>query len=165
MSADDNRQPVVAFDREKLTDKQPARSVPVPPQFQRNTTMTERTTLMNDVYIATTCKILIEKQRGSGKILAFHLYGTGKVLDRATEMVNQWVSKVHAKPSGSAAWARSNAFDLNQWYYNQVEEMEQDRKDMFKGKAPQLSEDAPSLPNVSRSLMFRLSLLSNTCNT
>ncbi|KAH7385604.1 hypothetical protein BKA66DRAFT_583220 [Pyrenochaeta sp. MPI-SDFR-AT-0127] len=127
-------QPGSSVDTHTLIGKKPNKIIPVPPELRRHTVARERDTLVNDIKINTGCSV--DSHWEHGKISQFDIYGPGASVDIAVRQINHWISRVHAKSKESSAWAKTPAFDSNRWYYEEVEEKERDRKQVFKGPAP-----------------------------
>lgn len=68
-------------------------------------------------------------------LTGFHLYGTTSQADAAVRVINKWIESVRNKKY--ASWVKMKAFDPNKWYYDQVTEMENERKQKFKGQLPE----------------------------
>ncbi|KAG9186830.1 hypothetical protein G6011_09938 [Alternaria panax] len=116
----------------------PNKIIPVPQEFRRLTHARERDNIVNDVNISTGCVVI--PQWDDGRIYQFGIAGGGAGLEKAVRYINQWISNAHVKSKDSSAWAKMPAFDPNKWYYEQVEEMERQRKETFRGMAPKVSE-------------------------
>ena len=129
------------MDQNALKGKRPSRVLPVPPEFRRPSRVRERDTLVNDVNLKTGCTILPhwEYQRGQdgGIISHFDIFGAGAGLERATQYIQKWIANAPGRSKESSAWAKMPAFDANKWYYEQLEALENERKQIFKGAPPQ----------------------------
>ncbi|KAL1791959.1 hypothetical protein ACET3X_009710 [Alternaria dauci] len=120
----------------------PNRTIPVPQEFRRPTHARECENIVNEVKIRTGCVVI--PQWDSGRICQFGIAGGGAGLEKAVRYINQWISNAHVKSKDSSAWAKMPAFDPDKWYYEQIEEMERQRKEVFRGTAPKVSEgEAP----------------------
>ena len=106
--------------------------------------------IVNELKIKTGCAVI--PQWDQGRIYQFGIVGTGAGLERAVWYINQWISKAHIKSMDSAAWAKTPAFDTNKWYYEEVEVLELERKQVFRESAP---EGETSLIKVSHSIILR----------
>jgi hypothetical protein len=114
----------------------PNKIIPVPPEFRRPTHASERELIVNEIKVNTGCTVT--PQWDGGKIYQFGIFGAGAGLEQAIRYINQWISKAHIKSKDSSSWAKTPAFDQNKWYYDFVEGLERQRKDVFKGKAPEV---------------------------
>ncbi|CAO2650383.1 Nn.00g016750.m01.CDS01 [Neocucurbitaria sp. VM-36] len=134
------------IDRNAVIGKKPNKIIPVPQEYRRVTGARERDTLVNDLKIETDCTIV--PLWDQGMIYRFDIYGSGTGVEKAIRHLNQWISNAHFKSKDSSAWPKIPAFEFNEWYYDQVAEMEDDRTQMFKGPPPKVHENALKLPSV-----------------
>ncbi|EOA81902.1 uncharacterized protein SETTUDRAFT_96874 [Exserohilum turcica Et28A] len=124
-----------AIDQNALRGMKPNRIIPVPPEFRRSCRASERDLIINDIHVNTGCRVLAQWDQSI--IYQFEIFGTGAGLEKAIRYINQWISNAHTKSKESTAWAKTPAFDANAWYYEQVEGLELQRKQVFKGPAPE----------------------------
>ncbi|KAI8941368.1 hypothetical protein NX059_002592 [Plenodomus lindquistii] len=124
--------------------RKPNKIIPVPQEYRVVTLMRERDTLVKDILLHTGCTVVPRSEQG--RIVRFDIYGAA--VDLATTYINTWIVKSPIKSKASSAWAKMPAFNADDWYYKQVTEMEAGRKQMFKGPAPEVTEDAPKLPSI-----------------
>ncbi|KAF2856104.1 hypothetical protein T440DRAFT_494916 [Plenodomus tracheiphilus IPT5] len=131
-----------------LIDKgrKPNKIIPVPPEYRRITLLRERDLLVHDLLINTNCVVVPHSDQS--RITRFDIHGTSTAVERAVAQINKWIANAHIKSKASSAWAKMPAFNANDWYYDQVTEMETGRKQMFKEAVPELAEDAPKLPSA-----------------
>jgi hypothetical protein len=138
--------PVVG--KREFVGKKPNRVIPVHREYQRHVFGRERDHMVNDIKILTDCSVIPHWEQGTGKISQFDIYGAGAGLERAITIINTWISSALTKSERSSAWAKMSAFDLDKWYYEQVDIMEDARKVEFKGAPPQRSDEDDPLPMV-----------------
>lgn len=129
-----------------LTGRKPNKTIPVPSEFRRDTHARERDVLVNDIKVKTDCQLVPHWEQG--KICRFDIYGPSAGVEKAVALINKWISNAHVKSKDSSAWAKLPAFDVDDWYYEKVAEMEGERKKMFLGPKPDRPEGAAQLPNV-----------------
>ena len=134
-------------DKHAIIGKKPNKVIAVPHEFRRHMWTRERDALVHDIKISTGCDICIHLDQSV--ISQFELFGSGASLEKAVRHINQWITKAPTKSKDSAAWAKMPAFDPDTWYYNQVEAMEAERKQQFKGPIPTTVEGKTQLPKVS----------------
>ena len=139
--------PVSATDPNALKNKKPTKVIPVPPEFRRLCHAVERNTLVNDIKTSTGCTVI--PQWDQGRVYQFGIIGTGAGLEKAVRRLNEWIASAHVKSKDASAWAKMPAFDPNKWYYEKVEEMEQQHKQIFKGPIPDVAEGEMPLLSVS----------------
>lgn len=145
-----------AIDQNALRGMKPNRIIPVPPEFRRSCRASERDLIINDIHVNTGCRVLAQWDQSI--IYQFEIFGTGAGLEKAIRYINQWISNAHTKSKESTAWAKTPAFDANAWYYEQVEGLELQRKQVFKGPAPEVAEGGTALSKVSDSVFFHVML-------
>lgn len=124
----------------------PKRFIPVPPEYRRLTHATERELIVNDIKINTGCDVI--PKWDAGYITQFAIAGQGAGVEKAVRYINHWISNAHIKSKYSSSWAKTPAFDHNKWYYDSIEERERQRKDEFKGKAPEVSKGEMPLASI-----------------
>ncbi|KAI4616063.1 hypothetical protein J4E83_006733 [Alternaria metachromatica] len=124
----------------------PKRFIPVPPEYRRLTHTTERELIVNEIKINTGCDVI--PKWDAGYITQFAIAGQGAGLEKAVRYINHWISNAHIKSKDSSSWAKTPAFDHNKWYYDSIEERERQRKDEFKGKAPEVSKGEMPLASI-----------------
>jgi hypothetical protein len=129
-----------------LPRPKPNKIIPVPQEFRRLTQARERDIIVDDIKTNTGCVVI--PQWEAGRIYQFGIAGGGTGLEKAVRYINQWIANAHVKSKDSSAWAKMPAFDQNKWYYEQVEEWERQRKDVFKGKAPEVPEGETPLQSI-----------------
>lgn len=144
-----SREAPAAFtmDKKELIGKKPVKVVLVPPEFRRRTYPAERDGLVNDVKVRTGCDLVVHWD--NGRICQFDLYGSAINVTDATGILHQWISAARQKSKDSSSWAKLTAFNADKWYYDRVEEMEQDRKEVFLGPIPQSLENGDPLYSVT----------------
>ncbi|KAH9870555.1 hypothetical protein IAQ61_006031 [Plenodomus lingam] len=109
--------------------RKPNKTIPVPPEYRVVTLARERDLLVNEVLVNTGCTVVPYSEQG--RVTRFEIYGAAA--DAAVAMINKWISKAHVKSKAASSWAKTPAFNANDWYYEQITEMELERKQMFKG--------------------------------
>ncbi|KAI4686537.1 uncharacterized protein J4E84_005818 [Alternaria hordeiaustralica] len=124
----------------------PKRFIPVPPEYRRLTHTTERELIVNEIKINTGCDVI--PKWDAGYITQFAIAGQGAGLEKAVRYINHWISNAHIKSKDSSSWAKTPAFDHNKWYYDSIEERERQRKDGFKGKAPEVPKGEMPLASI-----------------
>jgi hypothetical protein len=72
----------------------------------------------------------------SRRLTGFNLYGTGSQADAAVRIINKWIESVRNKNPSTTRWAKNKAFDANKWYYDEINQMENERRQKFKGPPP-----------------------------
>jgi hypothetical protein len=127
------------IDLNALQGKKPNRVVSVPLEYRRQTLVRERDTLINDLRVETDCIVI---PNGNQTVIrSFYIFGSGSNVEKAVRHLNQWISKAHVKSIASSAWAKMPAYNSDKWYYNEVERLELERKQRFKGPLPQAEGD------------------------
>lgn len=134
-------------DKNSFIGKKPNKIIPVPDEYRRLTSARERDTLVNDLKVTTNCTVVPRWEQG--KICRFDIYSSAAGVEHAIRHLNQWISTAHARSKDSSAWPKIPAFEFDQWYYEEVAEMEDARTQMFKEPAPQFPENAAKPPHVS----------------
>ncbi|KAI4925033.1 uncharacterized protein J4E92_007071 [Alternaria infectoria] len=124
----------------------PKRFIPVPPEYRRLTHTTERELIVNEIKINTGCDVI--PKWDAGYITQFAIAGQGAGVEKAVRYINHWISNAHIKSKDSSSWAKTPAFDHNKWYYDSIEERERQRKEEFKGKAPEVSKGDMPLASI-----------------
>ncbi|KAI4707774.1 hypothetical protein J4E89_007402 [Alternaria sp. Ai002NY15] len=124
----------------------PKRFIPVPPEYRRLTHTTERELIVNEIKINTGCDVI--PKWDAGYITQFAIAGQGAGVEKAVRYINHWISNAHIKSKDSSSWAKTPAFDHNKWYYDSIEERERQRKEEFKGKAPEVSKGEMPLASI-----------------
>ncbi|KAF2002946.1 hypothetical protein P154DRAFT_487968 [Amniculicola lignicola CBS 123094] len=71
-----------------------------------------------------------------GRLVQFNLYGSAANLDAAVKLVNKWLEAALTKTAPSTAWAKMKAFDPNEWQFDTVRSLENNRKQKFKEPIP-----------------------------
>jgi hypothetical protein len=139
---------ISATDPNVLKNKKPNKIIPVPPEFRRLSHAAERNTLVNDIKTGTGCTVI--PQWDQGRVYQFGIIGAGQGLEKAVRRINEWIATAHVKSKDASAWAKMPAFDANKWYYDQVQELEQQHKQVFKGAIPEVVEGETPLLSVSQ---------------
>ncbi|XP_014555428.1 hypothetical protein COCVIDRAFT_38785 [Bipolaris victoriae FI3] len=142
MDSQKARPPNPTIDQNAFKGKKPNKVISVPAGFRRPTYARERERIVSDVKVSTGCAVIphwsYKQNQDQSIIYQFDIFGTGTALEKAVRHINQWISKAQNKTKDSSAWAKTPAFDPNKWYYEQVDDMKQRHKQIFK-EAP--SED------------------------
>ena len=129
----------------------PNHIVEVPPESQRRVFTKEREHLVKSVKNSTGCDIVPRwfNDHGAGPaIYRFEIFGSGPGAERAVRQLNDWVSHAHARSEKSSAWAKLNRHDPDRWYYDEVERLDDENRQQFKGPIPKLQEGEPALIKV-----------------
>lgn len=71
------------------------------------------------------------------RLTGFYLYGTGSQADAAVRIINKWIESARTKSTHTSQWAKMKAFDLNKWYYDEVSQLEDERRQRFKRAPPE----------------------------
>ena len=80
-------------------------------------------------------------------IKRFDVYaGTGS--KDAVATLNKWIARGDQKSRGSSAWAKTPAFNHDQWHQEQLELLEEERMEFFLGPIPDAQEGEPMRPKV-----------------
>lgn len=137
----------VLVDKKELIGKKPIKTISVPSELRRPTNIAERDILTSELKIRWQCDLVVHWD--NGRIRQFDIYGSAADATNATGFLNRWVSNAHLKSKDSSSWAKTSAFNADKWYYDQLDLMERDRKEVFKGPAPQSLENGDPLPHVS----------------
>ncbi|KAF2267033.1 hypothetical protein CC78DRAFT_566447 [Lojkania enalia] len=117
-------------------DRKPNRTIQVPPEFRPEVFGGSLKALVNDWKVETGCDV-VHYLDIHQKLRHFDIFSSGGGnVDAAVRAVNKWISHANTKTAASTSWSRMPAFDPNKWYYEKVDEMEVERKNMFKGPAP-----------------------------
>lgn len=119
---------------DELRHKKANRTIPVHPEFRRETHKTECDRLLQDVRVDTGCIVLAYWDHY--KIVKFDVFG-GAGVESAVGMLNDWIAKGGERTKGSRAWAKMPAYNADQWYYGAVQQMEDARKEAFKTDEPE----------------------------
>ncbi|KAH3960469.1 hypothetical protein HBI25_223150 [Parastagonospora nodorum] len=131
------------IDPNAFIGKKPAKVIPVPSEYRRQTLARERDTLVHDLRVETNCHVVPHWDQGM--IRSFDIYGAATCVEKATGRINHWISNAHTKALAASAWGKIPAYNYDKWYYNKVEEWENTRKQLYRGPIPAQSHaDAPS---------------------
>ncbi len=142
---------VTGPDNHALIGKKPNKVIGVPPQFRRPTLLSERKMLANEIKVSTGCDILPRWEHG--KIFEVHIFGSGANLDKAIREINEWIQKAPTKSAHSSKWAKTRAYDPDDWFYEGVTGLEQDRRKDFLGPIPEALLEQKFVPRVSRGVI------------
>jgi hypothetical protein len=135
--------PAPLIDPDAFIGKKPTKIIPVPSEYRRQTLARERDKLIHDLRVETNCHVVPHWEQGT--IKSFDIYGAGSGVERAIGRLNQWISNAHTKAIAASAWGKISAYNYDKWYYNQVEQMENTRKQLYRGpKPPEGHPDEPS---------------------
>jgi hypothetical protein len=136
------RMPVI--DQSTIAGKKPNKIIPVPHEYRRQAFARECDTLIHDLKTETGCIVVAHWNQGNINITSFDIYGSGPGIEKAVRHLHQWISNAHAKSMASSAWAKTTAYNYDKWYYEEVEHMENVKKQRFKGPIPPDNDpDAP----------------------
>ncbi|KAF2739947.1 hypothetical protein EJ04DRAFT_604586 [Polyplosphaeria fusca] len=117
-------------------DRKPNRSILVPPEIRPDVVKLTLQDLTRKLKTETGCDV-VPHFGGHSKLTSFDIFGAGTGPERAVKSLNEWIATASTKSAASSAWAKMPAFDPNKWYYNEIDIMEQNRKQVFKGAVPQ----------------------------
>jgi acyl-homoserine lactone acylase PvdQ len=135
--------PASGVDKSAFIGRKPNKVIPVPGEYRRQVLSRERELLINDIKDKTDCDVFAHWVQG--KITSFDVYGSGHGVEKAVHYLNHWICNAHTKSTGASAWAKLPAYDFNEWYYKQVEEMDNAYKQRFRGPVPSINdEDTPT---------------------
>jgi hypothetical protein len=144
--------PPAAGKRQDTSRGKPNRIVEVPPESQRRVFPNEREHLVQNVKSSTGCDVVprwFKDQGSESAIYRFEIFGSGPGVDRATRLLNNWVTHSHDRSEKSNAWAKLNGYDPDRWYYDEVERLDDEWRQQFKGPIPEPQEGDSALPKVS----------------
>jgi hypothetical protein len=122
------------IDPNAFKGKKPTKIVPVPHEYRRQTFARERDTLINDLRVETDCIVIPHWDQTTIKY--FEIFGSGPNAEKAIRHLHQWISNAHVKSVASSAWAKMPAYNFDKWYYDEVEKLEIERKQRFRGPPP-----------------------------
>jgi hypothetical protein len=127
----------------------PSRIIDVPPESRRRVLSNEREQLLQDVHLSTGCDVVARWGKDHGAIYRFEIFGSGLGLDRAVRLLNDWVSQALKRSEKSSAWAKLETHDADKWYYDEVERLDEEWSQQFKGPVPEAQESDPIRPKVA----------------
>lgn len=132
--------PGPVIDPENYIGKKPNKVIPVPYEYRRQTLTREGDILINDLKHEANCHVILRWDKPPAFkdriIISFEVYGTGADVERGISQINRWISRAHIKSKDSSAWAKIPAYDPDDWYYDRIDNMEVERKLLFKGPMP-----------------------------
>jgi hypothetical protein len=139
----DDPPPAPPVNASAFAGKNPNKVISVPHEYQRRTLSRESDTLINDIKVNTNCSVVPHWIQG--KIVLFDIYGAGPGVEKAVRHINHWITNARNKSRESSAWAKMKAYNDETWRNEQVESMENERKQRFKGPVPPVGDpDAPT---------------------
>jgi hypothetical protein len=119
-----------SWDPKDFIGQKPSKVIPVPLEFRRRTHATERDILVYELEVEARC--FLRPHWDEGRITLFEIFGVPSAksnVEGAAARINHWIATAHSKSSDSSAWAKTKAWDFNQWYYNEIDQAgEMDRK-------------------------------------
>jgi hypothetical protein len=122
-------------------DRKPNRSIVVPPEFRPRVILEDIKRRCIFWTEETGCEVVAQFTGYPDKVLVrFDIYGASANLPRAEREVNKWMQSAKTKTPASLLWAKTPAFNENDWYYGEIEALEAQRKEMFKGPVPEDAE-------------------------
>jgi hypothetical protein len=116
--------------------KAPNRIVTVPLEMRPRQILVDLQRLASQEWEPET-KVKIVPVLQMGRLKQFELYGPAANLDGAVKVINKWLESANKKAPPSLAWSKTKAFDFNDWYYEEVKNMELVRKEAFKKPIPE----------------------------
>ncbi|KAF2691292.1 hypothetical protein K458DRAFT_287346 [Lentithecium fluviatile CBS 122367] len=120
----------------KFIGRKPSRTVNVPSEYIRDTTIREKERVVDELKLETGCDVLPRTDHKK-RITRFEIYSAGSGVDNAVVKVNEWIVKASTKSKESSAWAKLPAFFHDKWYDNAVREAEKARRARFKEPIPE----------------------------
>lgn len=127
---------VPLIDPKDYVGKKPNKIIPVPKEFQRQLQPGERRVLAHEIRVDTNCVVFAKFDKHRGIVYQFDIFGSGHGIEKATVRLNEWITNAKSTSKYSQKWAKLSAFDFNRWYYDRVDELEDDRRLKFKGEPP-----------------------------
>jgi hypothetical protein len=114
----------------------PNRTIRVPPEYRPGLGRHDLKAICFEWKNKSGCDVFYnwEPRRG---LSSFNLFGGQAQVDAAVRLINKWLENATTKSGASVAWAKMTAYDPNKWYYDEVGEMEAERKQMFKEPLPE----------------------------
>jgi hypothetical protein len=112
------------------SDKRPNKTIAIPPGFLPHIhydTVQNFCTFWKE---ETGCEVMQRRERG--RLIRFDFFGTGPKVEAAMRVVTKWIESAKTKSATSTSWAKTEAFDANKWYYDEINNMETERKQQFK---------------------------------
>ncbi|KAH7130642.1 hypothetical protein B0J11DRAFT_602983 [Dendryphion nanum] len=115
----------------------PNRTVMVPQEYRLHAS--NMASMLKLWYIETRCTIVANSERfGNGRVQSFDLFGNSAQIEEAVKAIHKWMEDSRVKNSSSVKlWGKLKAFDVNSWYYKEIENLELDRKRVFQGPVPE----------------------------
>ncbi|KAF2272100.1 uncharacterized protein EI97DRAFT_485524 [Westerdykella ornata] len=120
---------------DKYAGRKPTRIIYLPPEHRPDITPHSVRQYCDQWTKETGCGVVpVFRYR---KLERFELFGSGSQVDAATRSVNKWVEYAKSKRGGTLGWHKLSAFDVNRGYYDEINDMEADRKQMFRSAVPE----------------------------
>jgi hypothetical protein len=129
-----------------VSGRKPTRTIQIPDKMLPTITphdVNRYTNLCKTEANATDVDIIPQWNRGPRfneiiprKLVALNLYGPACQADAAVRRLNKWMENLRGRSDATARWAKQKAFDPNKWYYEEVNQLEKERKQKFKGPPP-----------------------------
>ncbi|KAH8731184.1 hypothetical protein GQ44DRAFT_699494 [Phaeosphaeriaceae sp. PMI808] len=127
-------------DKSAFVGKKPSKVVLVPLEYRRQILHAERVLLASDIKIDTGC-VIFPNTRDKNTVVSFDVFGGGPGLEHAVRRLNEWVTKSHAKSARSSAWAKKKAFEYNKQYTENMQQLEYQKSQRFRGPIPSGQDD------------------------
>ncbi|KAF1956384.1 hypothetical protein CC80DRAFT_593832 [Byssothecium circinans] len=124
----------------QFSGRKPAQVINVPLEYRRATAFAEMERIAYTMKSEAGCEV--DPKWDQGRITKFLIYGTGPNAEKAIGEINKWIMKAKTKSKESTAWAKTPAYDVNKWWYEQVWDKEAARKEMYKGPLPEDKDDS-----------------------
>jgi hypothetical protein len=115
--------------------RKPAEEIDVPREYRRTTYQREADRLTHTWKVEYGCDVALWWEQW--RITKFAVYGTGAGLEKTIGEIHKWILKAKDKAKESSAWAKMPAYDVNEWWFEQVRSKEAARKEVFKGPVPE----------------------------
>ncbi|KAJ4361164.1 hypothetical protein N0V95_002133 [Ascochyta clinopodiicola] len=115
-------------------------------EYRRDTHRSEGATLVDSIYRDTGCIVVAFWEQST--IKRFDVYA-GADLKGAVATINKWISRGDQKSRESSVWAKTPAFNQDQWYQGQLELKEQERMELFLGPVPDTQEGEALRPRIT----------------
>jgi hypothetical protein len=123
-----------------IKQKKVACKIPVQPEYRRPTHRREGDTLVNSVYKDTGCIVVAHWQQQY--IAGFEVLASPNS-SNAVAAINHWIARGNEKSKESSAWAKMRAFNVDDWYQQQLQQQDNERRERFLGPVPNAQEDEP----------------------
>lgn len=127
-------------DESVLRQKRVTCTIPVHGEHRRATHQNEGRTLINSVYRDTGCIIVAHWDQHV--IKQFDVFA-GPGSRNAIAAINKWIARGDERSKDSSAWAKTPAFDQEQWDQELLARMEDEQAEIYLGPMPDAQEGDP----------------------